>query len=99
MIGSKLTSDPVHGVDYNYTTGGITQALERDDPGSEDDADVTRVKIEEGVRAGHIYEYVGEDVDLYDYDSGEVVPLLMIWGIDFAPVPEWMRTWQTTRNC
>jgi hypothetical protein len=65
LIGWKLGDT----TSSNYTTGQTIKHLERDDSGS--DPNVTRVKIEEGVREGYVYEYVGEDVDLYDYHTGE----------------------------
>ncbi|MBT7080527.1 MAG: hypothetical protein HN929_03510, partial [Chloroflexi bacterium] len=67
MIGWQLKFDTPH----NLTTDSDVSSL-KNDPDSDNPFDYgDRVRIEEGVRAGDIYEYVGEDVDLYKYHTGE----------------------------
>ncbi|MCK9231126.1 MAG: hypothetical protein M0P18_10660, partial [Syntrophales bacterium] len=59
LIGWDLGSADDY--DPRYTTGDTPQTLTKGD----------RVEIEEGVREGYVYEYIGETVDLYDYTTGD----------------------------
>ena len=60
FIGWELGSDDAL-YSPRYTTASEPARLEKGD----------RVKIEDGVKSGYIYEYIGESVDLYKYTTGD----------------------------